>query len=132
VAFIAAINAFTRGSFQPPMGKTWVEVILMTVLSMGLLVAIYDRILEREIVAMAFVILNNLGHWSITATLLTKPIPDQALLLFSSLMLFGDLVKLAFLIIHDFDVRDTPKTVLYGLTGIYIAGYLAVAILELI
>jgi hypothetical protein len=41
------------------------------VLSLGLLVAIYDRILEREIIAMVFVILNNLGHWGITAALLT-------------------------------------------------------------
>lgn len=132
VALTAAFNAVTRGSVQLPSGKNRVELIIMAVLSLGLLVAICDRILEREIIAIAFVILNNLGHWGMAAALLTKPIPDQALLLFSLLMLFGDLVKLTFLKVHDFDVRDAPKIVLYGLTGFYIVGYLALAILELI
>lgn len=130
-ALMAVSKALTVGSFQPPLGKTWVEIIIMVVLSLGLLLAIYDRILEREIIAMAFLILNNLGHWGMTAALLTKPKPDHALLLFSLLMLLGDLIKLVFLKVHDFEVRDTPKAVLYGLTGLYIVGYLTLALLEL-
>jgi hypothetical protein len=52
-------------------------------------------------------------------------------MLFGLLMLLGDLVKLVFLKMHDFEVRVTPKTVLYGLTSLYIVGYLTLAVLEL-
>jgi hypothetical protein len=45
-------------------------------------------------------------------------------------MLAGDLVKLVFLRVHDFAVRDTPKAVLYGLTLVYVVGYLAILVLE--
>ncbi len=131
VAISTALASISQGSFQPPSGKSWVELIILVILSLGLLVAIYDRLLEREIIAMAFVILNNLGHWGMTASLLTIPRPNQSFLLFISLMLLGDLVKLVFLKTQDFKVRDTPKTVLYGLTSLYIVGYLALAILAL-
>ncbi len=129
VAIVAAFNALSPGSFQSPTGTTLLEFIILAVLSLGLLVAIYDRFIEREIIAMSFVILNNLGHWGLTVALLTDPKPSQALLTFSILMLIGDLVKIAFLSAHDFAVRDTPKTVLYGLTAVYIVGYLALVIL---
>lgn len=66
-----------------------------------------------------------------TAALLMKPKPNQAFLLFIFLMMLGDFIKFLFLKVHDFEVRDTPKAVLYGLTGFYIAGYLALALLEL-
>ena len=45
-------------------------------------------------------------------------------------MLLGDLVKLVFLKVHNFAVRDTPPAVLYGLTLIYVVGYLLILILE--
>jgi hypothetical protein len=80
---------------------------------------------------MAFVILNNLGHWGMTLALFSDPKPGQALLIFSLLMLTGDLVKLAFLKRPNFEVCDTPKSVLYGLTGFYAFGYLLLVVLEL-
>jgi len=46
-------------------------------------------------------------------------------------MLLGDLVKLVFLKVHSFTVRATPKAVLYGLTLIYVVGYLLILLLEL-
>jgi len=93
-------------------------------LSLGLLAAILDRILEREIVAMVFVILNNLGHWGMVVTLATKPGPGALLPLFAGLMLAGDAVKLVFLKVHGFQVGDTPRPVLFGLTSAYVVGYL--------
>lgn len=130
VAIVAAVNVLPRGSFQAPTDITLVQFIILAILSLGLLAAIYDRFIEREIIAMAFVVLNNLGHWGLTVALLTNPKPSQALLTFCTLMLVGDLVKIAFLRAHDFAVRDIPKTVLYGLIAVYIVGYLALVLLE--
>jgi hypothetical protein len=45
-------------------------------------------------------------------------------------MLAGDMVKLAFLKVHDFEVHDTPGLVLFRFTSVYVAAYLVVQLLE--
>ena len=132
LALFTAITTLTHANFGPPIGKAWIQLVILGLLSIGLLIAIYDRILEREIIAMSFVLLNNLGHWGMLLALFGDRRPSQALLLFCMLMLAGDLVKLIFLRVHKFGVRDTPRAVLYGLTSIYAAGYLIIALLELL
>lgn len=79
---------------------------------------------------MVFVLINNLGHWGMVYALLTVPGPVALLLAFAALMLAGDLVKLVFLRVHDFKVRDRSQATLYGLTLVYVAGYLAILLLE--
>lgn len=88
------------------------------------------RLVQREIVAMVFVLINDLGHWGMVYALLTVPGPVALLLAFAALMLAGDLVKLVFLRVHDFKVRDRSQATLYGLTLVYVAGYLAILLLE--
>lgn len=64
--------------------------------------------------------------------LVGEPGPGGLLLGFAGLMLLGDLVKLVFLWVHDFSVRETPKVALYELTLAYVVGYLVILLLELI
>jgi len=98
----------------------------------GLLVAILDRLAEREVVGMIFVILNNLGDWGMMAALASAPGPGGGLPIFAGLMLAGDLVKLVFLKVHQFSVRDTPRAVVYGLTLAYVVGYGVILLLEVV
>jgi hypothetical protein len=128
---VALVQAISAGAFALPSGPRLAQFLILAFLSLGLLVAIFDRLAEREIVAMVFVILNNLGHWGMVVALATRPGPGWLLVAFAGLMLLGDLVKLSFLRVHDFSVRDTPRAVLYGLTSVYVVGYLAILLLEL-
>jgi hypothetical protein len=129
----ALVQALVIGTFELPGGLRLAQLIALFVLSLGLVAAILDRLAEREIVAMIFVVLNNVAHWGMVVALLFQPGPGWLLLAFAGLMLLGDLVKLVFLRVHtDFSVRDTPRTVLYGLTGFYVVGYLVILLLELI
>lgn len=129
----ALVQALSAGTFGLPGDLHLVQLIVLFVLSLGLVAAIFDRLAEREIVAMAFVILNNVAHWGMVVALLFQPGPGWLLLAFASLMLVGDLVKLVFLRVHtEFSVRDTPRIALYGLTGAYVVGYLIILLLELI
>ncbi len=140
VGVIALVQALSTGvRWLPgglpgwsPGGLRLAQLIILALLSLGLVAAIFDRLAEREIVAMAFVVLNNVGHWGMVVALASKPGPGGTLLAFAGLMLLGDLVKLVFLRVHDFSVRDTPKAVLYGLTSAYVVGYLVILLLELI
>ena len=128
----ALADALSTVEFALPSGARLAQFILMTLLSLGLVAAIFDRIVEREMVAMGFVILNNLGHWGMVLALVTDQGPGSRLVPFASLMLLGDVVKLAFLKVHDFQVRDTPRSVLFGLTLFYAAGYFLLLILKVL
>jgi hypothetical protein len=132
IGFVALVGALSRGAFALPAGLRLGQLVVLGILSLGLVAAIFDRLLERELVAMIFVVVNNLGHWGMVLALASEPGPGPLLVAFCALMLIGDLVKLLFLKVHDFQVRNTPRVVLFGLTAVYGAGYTIILILELL
>ena len=132
IGIVALIQALAGGEFTLPGGLRLAQFAILALLSLGLVAAIFDRLVEREIVAMVFVILNNLGHWGMVASMASKPGPGALLTAFAALMLAGDVVKLVFLRVHDFSVRDTPRAVLYGLTSAYVVGYLVILLLQFV
>ncbi len=128
----AFIDAAGTGAFELPGGARLAQVVLLAILSLGLLAAIGDRLIEREVIAMAFVLVNNAGHWGMLGALLLGD-NGHGVALFAALMLAGDLVKLLFIALHtDFTVRDLPRTVLYALTGVYVGGYALLLLLEVL
>jgi hypothetical protein len=132
LGIVALGQALSGGTFSLPGGLRLAQFVVLALLSLGLMAAIFDRLAEREIVAMVFVVINNVGHWGMVVALATEPGPGWLLPAFAGLMLLGDLIKLVFLRIHSFTVRDTPQAVLYGLTSGYVVGYLVVLLLELL
>lgn len=132
VAIVALLRALSGGPYALPEGWRLAQFALMGLMALGLVGAIFDRILEREIIAMAFVILNNVAHWGMAFALTASVGPGALLPLFCALMLAGDLVKLVFLKTSGFGVRDIPRPVLYLLTGLYVGGYALVLLLELL
>jgi hypothetical protein len=75
-----------------PRGVRLAQFVIQAILSLGLVAAIFDRLIERELVAMVFVAFNNLGHWGVVAALASEPGPGSLLIAFCTLMLIGDLV----------------------------------------
>ncbi len=129
----AGAAALVRGGLALPAGAPLAQLIVMALMALGLVAAIGDRLIERESIAMGFVILNNLGHWGMVAYLAASPTSGLPLLAFAGLMLAGDLVKLYFLATTKFTVRGLPRWILFALTGAYVAGYvleLALALLS--
>lgn len=131
VGIVALFISLAKGSFALPAGYRFAELIVMTILSTGLVAAIFDRLIEREIVAMVFVIFNNLAHWGIVASLVFLQEANPYLVPFCALMAIGDMVKTIFIKAHSFQVRDLPQFILFALTAIYMAGYIIVLTLEL-
>jgi hypothetical protein len=131
IGIAALVAALGKGAYALPTGVRLVELIVMAILSVGLLAAIFDRILDREIVAMIFVLFNNLAHWGIVASLLFLQEANPYLVPFCALMAVGDMVKTIFLKAHSFQVRDIPQFILFGLTATYLLGYTIVLTLEL-
>ena len=127
IGIMAGVNALSVGSFTLPTGLQLVQFAILLLLSLGLIAAIFDRIADREIIAMIFVVVNNLGHWGMLLGLATG---CDYLLWFAGLMLLGDLVKVGFIRIHNFTVRDYAPQILYILTLFYVGGYTLLILLE--
>lgn len=124
LGIITFFQAFGSGSLLFPTETRLTQWIIQAVLSLGLIAAIFDRLKEKEIIAMGFVILNNLGHWGILIALMSSGWSSSNFTIFWALMLLGDLIKLVFLKVTKFTVRDTPPAAMYGLTLFYVVGYL--------
>ena len=128
----AFIGALEEGEFDFDAGHVIAEFVILGILCLGLIAAIFDRLKEREIVSMVFVIVNNIGHWGMLIAVVGEPGPGWKLVAFCTLFICGDLVKMLFIKVHNFRVRDTAQAVLYGLTAFYMIGYALIFILELL
>jgi hypothetical protein len=131
IGILALVVALSKGAFALPTGARFAELTVMMILAIGLVAAIFDRMLDREIVAMIFVLFNNLAHWGMVASLLLLQEANPYLVPFCALMAVGDMVKTIFLKAHSFQVRDVPQFILFGLTAIYLLGYTVILTLEL-
>lgn len=128
---LALVNALDAGGFSVPEGARLAQWLIMGALSLLLLVGgTYDRYLEREIIAMIFILFNNLGHWGIVAGLSTAEGPGSLLMTFCVFLILGDLVKLRFIATTGFSVRGASRAVMLALPGLFIAGYVAVLLVE--
>jgi len=132
IGIMATVQALAVSELAFPQGIRLVQFVILVILAVGLLAAIFDRLADREIVAMVFVVINNLGHWGMVLAMTAVSTPTTTLPLFAGLMLLGDLVKLWFIRAHQFTVRDYGQKVLVGLTAVYITGYALILLLELI
>lgn len=137
VAIIALANALSSGVFTTPSGARLAQVIVLAILALGLTVGIADRYKQREIIAMIFVLINNVGHWGMVYVLLITVTserslkPDDLLPVFAGLMLLGDLIKLVWLRVTGHTQDGYPQSVLYGLVGVYVVGYIIILLLAL-
>ncbi|GEM_PF-4787595 len=112
-------------------GRT-AQIAVLGATSLGILAAVVDRLATREVVSMAFVLANNVGHWGMTAALVGGLGEGGPLVLFCSAMLVGDLVKLTFFARSGLTVRDAPRAAVLGGTGLFAACYLGVLLLEVL
>jgi hypothetical protein len=132
-AQVIGIVALARAAGDPssdPGGLLLAQLVILGVLSLGLVAAIADRVMEREIISMAFVIPNNVAHWGMAYALATTPGPGRLLAVFCALMLAGEAIKLAFLARTGYRVRTASPGVVYGLTVFYAAGYAVILVLD--
>lgn len=132
VVGIVALARAIGGDIAQPHGMRLAEVVILAVLSLGLLGAIVDRVSEREVIAMAFVIPNNVAHWGVLVALVTSPGPGRLAAIFFALMFTGELIKIAFLRTSGYRVRDLSPTLVVGLTATYAVGYAVAFVFDVV
>ena len=127
VAFICAYIAFAHAldrTLHSPDGIRIAELVLIGIAEVGLLAAIGERLIEREAIAMGFVVFNNAAHIGMLYALLAVPGPGGLVSLFCGLMLTGEGIKLVWLRTTEFRVREIAPLVVQGIVVAYAVIYL--------
>jgi hypothetical protein len=129
---VFAVSRVAGHWFPTLAGSELVQIILMGIISLGLVLAIYDRLQTREVVSMAFVLINNVGHWSMLVSMFGGLGMTWPVVAFCGLMLAGDAVKIVFFLRTGYTVRNSPRSVLLGMVGVFLVAYLTVLTIELV
>eukprot|EP00190_Bangiopsis_sp_CCMP1999_P004648 CAMPEP_0198727716 /NCGR_PEP_ID=MMETSP1475-20131203/4869_1 /TAXON_ID= ORGANISM="Unidentified sp., Strain CCMP1999" /NCGR_SAMPLE_ID=MMETSP1475 /ASSEMBLY_ACC=CAM_ASM_001111 /LENGTH=200 /DNA_ID=CAMNT_0044489831 /DNA_START=51 /DNA_END=653 /DNA_ORIENTATION=- len=108
------------------------EVYIMLLLTGLLIAAIGDRIFYREIISMCFVFPQMYSHVVVTGAMLRgrAAISVRDFRIFIWLQFIGDLVKLLFFIVHDFNIKKVARWVLYTLVTLFFVMYAIVLLLD--
>lgn len=107
------------------------QITILSIMSLGLIGAIFERWNQREIGAMIFVVLNNLGHWGLLIAILGGISNSLFVIAFSALMLSGDLTKFVFFATTAYTIRNAPKTLVLTVVMLFALGYALILGLEL-
>jgi len=123
---VASLSIYDNAKRQYP--KTRIaQIALMCIIGAVYVALIIHRILDRELFALAFIVLQVIGHWiMVLITILSKD-PGSFLFTYVFLMILSEYVKLMFLFLADnIEVRFLNKPILMGMSAGFIVVYLTV------
>ena len=112
-------------------GSVAIQSRILRIMAIGLAIAILDRLQQRELVSIAFVIFNDLAHWAMYFALASGIAPTVGVVVYCALMMAGDLAKIVFFATTDYTVRRIPKPVLLAGVAAFVVAYGVVLVLAL-
>ena len=127
VAYVAFVHALDRG-LHSPSGVRIAELVLLGAAELGIVLTIVDRVLERELNAVGFVVFNNAAHASMLYALLAVPGPGGLLSIFCALMLGGELIKWRWL--HE--ERPPMRQLSFMAAQAFVVAYAAIYLVALV
>jgi hypothetical protein len=127
IAYVAFVHALDRGVHSPS-GVRIAELVLLGAAELGILLTIVDRVLERELIAVGFVLFNNAAHASMLYALLAVPGPGGLLSIFCALMLGGEAIKWRWLHEERPPIRQLSLMAAQAFVVAYAAVYLVALI----
>lgn len=125
-------------SIYTPDSRTYDSIKIAQIVFIGILAStctflILQRLVEREIFALIFIVLLSIGHWVLFAMLFQTVDPGAFVFTFCFLMIMGEYVKVMFLfIMNEYEVIWLPKPIHYILTFCLIIGYLTAMVLQIV
>ena len=130
VAYAALLQALLAGRLNAATVAGTQSTILLW-MAVALSVAVIDRLQQREVISIAFVVFNSLAHWAMYLLLLRSALPVAPVVAWCVLMIAGDIAKMAFFLRSEFTVRGLPKPVLLLGVFAFVVGYAVVLALAL-
>ncbi|MBN1151892.1 MAG: hypothetical protein JXA58_01660 [Dehalococcoidia bacterium] len=131
ILIAAAVFLQTRGASggTEVAGTLAIQTRIMRVMAIALAIAILDRLQQRELVSIAFVVFNDLAHWGVYFALASGVASAAGLVAYCALMMAGDITKIVFFATTEYTVRRVPKPLLLAGVAAFVVAYGVVLVL---
>ena len=131
IAFITFARAFGPGTLVTPGGSVGTQSRILMWMAVALAVAILDRLQQRELLSIGFVIANDLAHWAMYLSFMSGPPAMAPVVAYCAFMMAGDLAKIAFFATSKYTVRGVPRPLLLAGVAAFVVAYGVVLVLAL-
>lgn len=112
-------------------GSLAIQTRIVRVMAIGLAIAILDRLQQRELVSITFVVFNDLAHWGMYFALASGLASTVGVVAYCAFMMAGDIAKIVFFATTDYTVRRAPKPLLLAGVAAFVVAYGVVLVLAL-
>jgi len=133
---IASLSIYNRAKRKLQTTRI-VQIVFMGIVGAVLIGLIVQRVSDKELFALGFIVIHVIGHWIMVLVLILSRDPGSFIFTYAFLMVLGEFIKVCFLFLAEnievslFQIRIT-KAVLFGLSGFFIVFYLIVIILQVV
>lgn len=132
VAFVTVATTFQPGEgLARPDGAAGTQSRILFWMAVGLAFAIIDRLQQRELVSIVFVVVNDLAHWAMYVSFMSGLTAAPPVVAYCGLMIAGDLAKIAFFATSRYTVRGIRRPLLLVGVGLFVVAYGVVLALSL-
>lgn len=132
IGFVAFFDGLSADEFIFGDHPHLAAVILLALLTVGMIAPLVLRYTQKEVVSMAYAILNFLGHGALLFGLLRQPDQERYVVLFGAAFVIGELVKQRFLTITGYAEMGQTTQQMLNYSRIVAAVYLVLIILVMI
>ena len=132
IALVTFVATFQAEGLVRPAGLAGTQTRILMWMAIALAVAILDRLQQRELVSLVFVVFNDLAHWAMYLSLMSGLSSGLPILFYAGFMMVGDIVKLFFFATSGYKVRGLPRGVIVAGVGLFVVGYGAILYLGLV
>jgi hypothetical protein len=131
VAFVTFARAFDPAGLSTPVGGAYTQSRILFWMAVGLAVAILDRLQQRELFSIGFVVVNDLAHWAMYLSFMSGLSTMAPVIAYCALMMAGDAAKIAFFATSGYTVRGAPRPLLLAGVAAFVVAYGVVLVLAL-
>jgi len=115
------------------LGTRITQMALMGIIAVVYLAAIAQRIRDKELFALGFIIVLNVGHIIMLLILVLSKDPGAFIFTYAFLMILGEFIKVCFLFLaENIEVTWLSKNLLFIISGVFIIIYLIILILQVV
>jgi len=110
-----------------------VQIVFMGIVGAVLVAMIVQRVLDKELFALGFIVVNVIGHWIMVLILILSNDPGAFIFTYAFLMVLGEFIKICFLFLaENIEVKFLTKPILFGLSAFFVIAYLIIIVLQIV
>eukprot|EP01121_Diplochlamys_sp_Union-15-3_P019135 TRINITY_DN712_c0_g2_i1.p1 TRINITY_DN712_c0_g2~~TRINITY_DN712_c0_g2_i1.p1 ORF type:complete len:178 (-),score=25.26 TRINITY_DN712_c0_g2_i1:11-544(-) len=138
IKIIAIATGFASLALYGAAPSEYLTARLVIIVAFGLLQLVYVaiivcRILDGELFAIAFSIVQTLAHLAIFVVSIKSEEPDEVIFVYAFLGILGEFVKILFLFLkkkEEFSVKYLPRSVLWAISIVIAVLYIIILICQ--